>query len=73
MARPLSPRVRSVELGGGLALVAGRWVTGAALLLAATMAVAFVSSGVLQGDVIPSLTLAPALLVACLYLLVRRR
>jgi hypothetical protein len=35
------------------------------------MAVAFYSSGLLEGDVIPSLTLAPALLVASLYLLVR--
>ena len=60
-----------IEIGGGIALLRLRGVAPAALLLAVTMAVAFVASGVLQGDVIPSLTLAPALLVACLYLLTR--
>jgi hypothetical protein len=34
-----------------------------------TMIVAIVSSGIGHGDVIPSLTLAPALLVMMLYLL----
>ena len=62
-----------IEVGGGLALLAGRWVEAAALLLAVTMGVAFVASGLLQGDVIPSLTLAPALLAACVYLLRVRR
>jgi uncharacterized membrane protein YphA (DoxX/SURF4 family) len=62
-----------IELAGGVALLAGRCVWAAALLLATTMGVAFVASGVLQGDVIPSLTLAPALLAACLYLLWVRR
>ena len=61
----------AIELVGGALLIAGRWVRPAALVLAATMAVAIVASGVLQGDVIPSLTLAPALLLACLYLLWR--
>lgn len=58
-----------IEIGGGALLLAGRQVRAAALLLAATMAVAVVSSGILEGDVIPSLTLAPALLAASLYLL----
>ena len=44
-----------------------------AALLGATMAVAVYSSGILEGDVIPSLTLAPLLLAACVYLLVTRR
>ena len=57
-----------IEIAGGALLIAGRAVRPAALLLAVTMGVAVVSSGVLQGDVIPSLTLAPVLLVACLYL-----
>jgi hypothetical protein len=35
------------------------------------MVVAIISSGILHGDVVPSLTLAPALLIACVYLLVR--
>ena len=43
----------------------------AAVLLAVTMIVAIVSSGIGHGDVIPSLTLAPALLVMMLYLLAR--
>ena len=60
-----------IELVGGGLLIAGRWVRPAALVLAATMAVAVVASGILQGDVIPSLTLAPALLLACAYLLWR--
>lgn len=58
------------EIGGGLLLLAGRHVRVAALVLAATMAVAVWSSGILEGDVIPSLTLAPVLLLASLYLLV---
>ena len=60
-----------IELVGGALLIVGRWVRPAALVLAATMAVAVVASGILQGDVIPSLTLAPALLTACVYLLWR--
>ena len=60
-----------IELVGGALLMAGRHVRPAAAALAATMAVAVVASGILEGDVIPSLTLAPALLVACLYLLLR--
>ncbi|MGI8623925.1 MAG: DoxX family protein [Solirubrobacteraceae bacterium] len=60
-----------VEIGGGALLIARRQVVGAALLLAITMAVAVAVSGVEEGDVLPSLTLAPALLAACLYLLVR--
>jgi hypothetical protein len=39
--------------------------------LAVTMVVAIGSSGIGHGDVIPSLTLAPALLVAMIYLLAR--
>ncbi len=43
----------------------------AATLLGVTMVVAIISSGIGHGDVIPSLTLAPALLLATLFLLVR--
>ena len=60
-----------IEIGGGLLLVARRHVVPAALILAATMAVAVVVSGFGAGDVIPSLTLAPALLLAMLFLLLR--
>ena len=60
-----------IEIGGGILLIAGRWVRPAALLLAATMAVAVGVSGIKEGDVIPSLTVAPVLLAASLYLTVR--
>jgi uncharacterized membrane protein YphA (DoxX/SURF4 family) len=58
-----------LEIAGGILLVLRRWVTPTAVLLAATMVVAIASSGIGHGDVIPSLTLAPVLLVAMLYLL----
>jgi uncharacterized membrane protein YphA (DoxX/SURF4 family) len=60
-----------LETIGGVLLIWRRWVVPVALLLSATMVVAIVSSGIDQGDVIPSLTLAPALLLAMLYLLAR--
>jgi putative oxidoreductase len=60
-----------VEIAGGLALLLRRYVAPSAVVLAVTMVVAIASSGIGHGDVIPSLTLAPALLVAMLYLLVR--
>ncbi len=63
----------AVELLGGLALARRRCVLPACALLAATMLVAIVSSGVLQGDVVPSLTLAPALLAATLLVAGRAR
>jgi uncharacterized membrane protein YphA (DoxX/SURF4 family) len=60
-----------LEMVGGLLLIARRWTVPVAFLLACTMVVAIGSSGIGHGDVIPSLTLAPALLLAMLYLLVR--
>jgi uncharacterized membrane protein YphA (DoxX/SURF4 family) len=62
-----------LEVTGGVLLCLRLWVLPTALLLAATMVVAIGSSGIGHGDVIPSLTLAPALLVAMLFLLVRTR
>jgi uncharacterized membrane protein YphA (DoxX/SURF4 family) len=59
-----------LETVGGVLLVVRRWVAPVAVLLAITMVVAIGSSGIGHGDVIPSLTLAPALLVGMLYLLV---
>ena len=61
----------ALEMVGGLLLVRRRAVVPVAVLLAATMVVAIVASGVGHGDVIPSLTLAPALLLATLFLLAR--
>jgi uncharacterized membrane protein YphA (DoxX/SURF4 family) len=60
-----------LETGGGALLVMRRLVLPVALLLAATMVVAVGVSGIGHGDIIPSLTLAPALLVAMVFLLVR--
>ena len=60
-----------IEIVGGVLLLRARWVRPTAFLLAVTMAVAVAVSGIKEGDVIPSLTLAPLLLVACVYLMVR--
>jgi uncharacterized membrane protein YphA (DoxX/SURF4 family) len=60
-----------LEVAGGILLVLRRWIAPVAVVLAATMAVAIVASGIGHGDVIPSLTLAPALLIAMVYLLAR--
>jgi putative oxidoreductase len=60
-----------VETVGGILLVLRRFVAPAAVLLTVTMIVAIGSSGIGHGDVIPSLTLAPVLLVMMLYLLIR--
>lgn len=57
-----------IELVGGVLLLVRRAVVPSALVLAATMVVATVAGGFVGGDVIPSLTLAPALVVATLWL-----
>lgn len=62
-----------LELAGGAFLIAGRLVGPVCVVLSATMAVAIGSSGFHAGDVVPSLTVAPVLLVAMAWLLVRRR
>ena len=61
------------EAAGGVLLVLRLAVLPTALVLAVTMVVAIWSSGIDHGDVIPSLTLAPALLVAMVFLLVKAR
>jgi uncharacterized membrane protein YphA (DoxX/SURF4 family) len=60
-----------LEMAGGVLLILRLLVVPVALLLAVTMLVAIGASGIGHGDVIPSLTLAPVLLVAMLFLLVR--
>jgi uncharacterized membrane protein YphA (DoxX/SURF4 family) len=60
-----------LEVAGGLLLVWRRYVVPTASVLAVTMVVAIGASGIGHGDVIPSLTLAPALLAAMIYLLAR--
>ena len=58
-----------LETIGGVLLILRRWMVPTEILLAITMVVAIISSGIGHGDVIPSLTLAPALLIARVYLL----
>jgi uncharacterized membrane protein YphA (DoxX/SURF4 family) len=60
-----------LEILGGVLLIARLYVVPTSLLLAVTMVVAIGASGIGHGDVIPSLTLAPALLVALIWLLGR--
>ena len=60
--------IGAIEILGGVALVADFAVRPVALLLGAVMVGAIVTSGIGQGEWIPSLTLAPALLIACVYL-----
>lgn len=62
-----------LEVGGGVLLALRLLIVPVALILAATMVVAIGASGIGHGDVIPSLTLAPALLAAMVFLLVRGR
>lgn len=62
-----------LELVGGVLLLRRRLVVPSALVLSAVMIVAIAVSGVAKGDVIPSLTIAPALLAALVFLLVRAR
>ncbi len=60
--------IGAIEILGGLALIADLAIRPVSLLLAAVMVGAIVTSGIGQGEWIPSLTLAPILLVACVYL-----
>lgn len=60
--------IGAVEIGFGLLLIAGLLTRLAALVLAGDMVGAIVVSGIGEGEVVPSLTLAPALLVAMLFL-----
>jgi uncharacterized membrane protein YphA (DoxX/SURF4 family) len=71
LAGPFVIVIGLAEILGGIALVADRWVRPVAALLAAIMVGAIVTSGIGHGDVIPSLTLAPLLLVASLWLSLR--
>jgi uncharacterized membrane protein YphA (DoxX/SURF4 family) len=60
-----------LETLGGVLLVRRVAVAPTSAILAVTMVVAIASSGIGHGDVVPSLTLAPALLLALVFLLVR--
>lgn len=58
-----------LEIVGGVALLVGFQTRATALLLGAIMVGAIVTSGIGQGEWVPSLTVAPALLAAMVYLL----
>ena len=60
--------IGAIEILGGLALIADIAVRPVSLLLGAVMIGAIVTSGIGQGEWIPSLTLAPLLLLASVYL-----
>jgi uncharacterized membrane protein YphA (DoxX/SURF4 family) len=62
-----------LETAGGVLLVLRVLVIPTALTLGAIMIVAIGASGIGHGDVIPSLTLAPALLAALAFLVIRAR
>jgi putative oxidoreductase len=62
-----------LEIAGGLMLIAGILVWLAALALAGDMVGAIVVSGIGEGEVVPSLTLAPALLAVMVAVLAAER
>jgi uncharacterized membrane protein YphA (DoxX/SURF4 family) len=62
-----------LEIAGGVLLALRVLVVPAALTLGTIMIVAIGASGIGHGDVIPSLTLAPALLAAVTFLVIRAR
>ena len=61
--------VGGLEIIGGALLLAGLLTRLAALLLAGNMTGAIVVSGIGEGEVLPSLTLAPLLLAALVFLI----
>jgi putative oxidoreductase len=61
-----------IEIAGGVLLLCDRLTRPTALVLAAVMVGAIVFSGIGHGDIVPSLTVAPLLLAAMLFLLSRR-
>ena len=61
--------VGTLEIVGGVLLLTGLLTRLVALALAGNMVGAIVASGIGEGEVVPSLTLAPALLAAMLFLL----
>jgi uncharacterized membrane protein YphA (DoxX/SURF4 family) len=65
----MEPLVGLLETVGGVLLIRGVLVVPTAFVLAVIMLVAFVAGGIIHGSPIPSDTLAPALLVAMVYLM----
>ena len=65
----MEPLVGALETAGGALLARGVLIVPTAFVLAVIMFVAFLAGGILHGSPIPSDTLAPALLVAMIYLI----
>jgi uncharacterized membrane protein YphA (DoxX/SURF4 family) len=65
----MEPLVGALETVGGVLLARGVLLVPTAFVLAVIMFVAFLAGGILHGSPIPSDTLAPALLVAMIYLI----
>ena len=65
----LEPLVGLLETVGGVLLIRAVLIVPTAFVLAVIMFVAFVAGGIIDGSLIPSGTLAPALLVAMIYLM----
>ena len=65
----MEPLVGALEVLGGCLLLRRALVVPTAFVLAVIMLVAFVTGGIIHGSPIPSDTLAPALLVAMIYLM----
>lgn len=65
----MEPLVGVLETVGGVLLVRRVLIVPTAAVLAVIMAVAFVAGGIIHSSPIPSATLAPALLVAMIYLI----
>ena len=65
----MEPLVGVLETVGGVLLARGVLIVPTAFVLAVIMFVAFIAGGIIHGSPIPSDTLAPALLVAMIYLM----
>lgn len=65
----MEPLVGVLEMVGGVLLVRRVLIVPTAFVLAVIMLVAFVAGGIIHASPIPSDTLAPALLVAMIYLM----
>jgi uncharacterized membrane protein YphA (DoxX/SURF4 family) len=68
-ATVMEPVVGVLETVGGVLLARRVLILPSAFVLAVIMLVAFVTGGIIHGSPIPSDTLAPALLVAMIYLM----
>lgn len=69
LAGVMEPLVGVLETIGGVLLASRVLIVPAAFVLAVIMFVAFLAGGIIHGSPIPSDTLAPALLVAMIYLM----